>query len=353
MAFLYEGLMYVVDYLTFLLCLTVFRDVAEIDNIYYIQGGLLILLDKVILFLIVLMIRKAVGDYKTGIIKDSEWLKFIFFPIYTICTIVGMIFVLGTSNFQNKNIIFFVIAFGLVGMNVIVFYLISDIMKREKQIYEDRIFRLQMKNQTEMYYSISENLEIQRKKAHEYKNQLVCIKSLLKRNKANEVNDYINRIRDELKKEADSISTNHVIVDAILNTKYSEMLEKNIAFTFYTNDLSQLTISDEDIVAILSNILNNAIEACEKCHEKSSIKLKFVIEKTGTIISVKNTYKSELIKRDGIFWTTKNEEDNHEIGIRNIASIVEKYGGSYTTKSVDGEFYFSILIPQDGRVVRC
>lgn len=348
-AFLYEGIIFIVDYLTFLLCVTVFRDVAEIDNIYYIQGGLLVLLDKIILFFIVLMVRKVVGGYEVEIMKDSEWLKFIVFPIYTICTIVGMIFVLGVPNSQNKNIIFFVIAFGLVGMNIVVFYLISDIMKREHQIYEDRIFRLQMKNQTKMYYSISENLERQRKKTHEYKNQLVCIKSLLNRDKVKEANNYINKIGDVLETELDSISTNHVIVDAILNTKYSEMMEKNIVFAFRINDLSKLILSDEDIVVILSNLLNNAIESCEKCYENRVIKLKFVIEKNVTIISVKNTYETELIKHDGIFLTTKNEDADHGIGICNIANVVEKYGGSYVIKSDDGEFYFSILIPQNGK----
>lgn len=348
MAFLYEGLIFVVDYLNFLLCATVFKDFAEIDNIYYIQGGLLVLLDKIILFLIVLIIRKAVGNYEIEIMKDSDWVKFIFFPIYTICTIVGMIFVLGGPNPQNEDIIFFVIAFGLVGMNIVVFYLISDIMKRENEIYEDKIFRLQMKNQTEMYYSISENLEKQRKKSHEYKNQLVCIKSLLKRNKIKEVNSYINQIGDVLETESDSISTNHVIVDAILNTKYDEMMEKDIIFAFRINDLSQLMVSDEDIVVILSNLLNNAIEACEKCREKKVIKLKFVIEKNMTIISVKNTYENALVKHDGKFLTTKNEQDDHGIGICNITNVIEKYGGSYVIKPDDGEFYFSIIIPQNG-----
>lgn len=350
MAFLYEGIMFVVDYITFLLCVTVFKDVADIDNIYYVQGGLLVLLDKVLLFLIVLIIRKAVGDYEIGIMKDSEWLKFIFFPIYTICTIVGMIFVLGAPNPENRDIVFFVIAFGLVGMNIVVFYLISDIMKREKMIYDDHIFRLQMKNQTEMYYSISENLERQRKKTHEYRNQLVCIDSLLRRNKLKELKEYINQIGNVLEIETDSISTNHVIVDAILNTKYSEMMEKNIVFVFRINDLSKLIVSDEDIVVILSNLLNNAIEACEKCSTRKIIKMKFVIEKNTTIISVRNTYENVLVKQDGMFLTTKNEGDDHGIGISNIANVIEKYGGSYVIKPDEGEFYFSIIIPQNGNI---
>lgn len=49
-----------------------------------------------------------------------------------------------------------------------------------------------------------------------------------------------------------------------------------------------------------------------------------------------------------MFLTTKNEEDDHGIGISNIASVIEKYDGSYVIKADDGEFYFSIIIPQNG-----
>lgn len=38
---------------------------------------------------------------------------------------------------------------------------------------------------------------------------------------------------------------------------------------------------------ILANLLNNAIEACEKCEEKKTIKLKFVIEENLIVLSVK------------------------------------------------------------------
>ena len=53
------------------------------------------------------------------------------------------------------------------------------------------------------------------------------------------------------------------------------------------NDLSKIVIEDEDLVVILANLLNNAIEACEKCEEKKTIKLKFVIEENLIVLSVK------------------------------------------------------------------
>ncbi len=346
LSFLYEGMMFAVDYLTYLLCISLFPGITEANSNYFLQGGLFVLLDKILLFCIIIFIRWAVFAGETGRMRDSQWLKFIFFPIYTICTIAGMVYVLENPQVQNKDRIFFVIAFGLVGMNILVFYLLDDIMKRESERYEERIFRLQVKNQMKMYYSMSEDLKRQRKKAHEYKNQLVCIQSMLDRDQIREAGQYIEQLGNGIKAGSDNICTHHVVVDAILNAKYEEMTEKDIVFVFRLDNLSGLQISDEDLVVLLSNLLNNAIEACEKCGEKKIIRLKFVMEPNAVVLAVKNTYENALIRQDGMLHTTKGEEEEHGIGISNIVHVVEKYGGSYVIKPEDGEFLFSIFIPR-------
>ncbi|MGP1433391.1 MAG: ATP-binding protein [Catonella sp.] len=137
-----------------------------------------------------------------------------------------------------------------------------------------------------------------------------------------------------------------MIVDAILNSKYKDTLEKGIIFIFQLNDLSKINISDEDIVVILSNLLSNAIEACEKYSGKKIIKLKFVQEGDNIIISVKNTYNGKLGIKDGEIQTSKLYEiDEHGIGIKNIIDVIEKYQGSYTIQNDKEEFYFSIMLP--------
>lgn len=346
LSLLFEGILFLVDYFTFLLSRTIFKDIVGIDDMNCIQGVLLILLGKGLLFAVVIMVNRGIGRHSKESLGDEEWLGFIFFPIFTICTIAAMISVLGKPRMQSRDMIYFIIAFGLVGMNIVVFHLINDILKREEKIHEDEMFRLQVKNQTQMYYSISENFEKQRRKTHEYKNQMLCVSSLLQKKRYDEVEKYIGNINKELNFELDCIRTNHVIVDAILNTKYREMIEKNIIFVFRINDLSNLIVSDEHIVVILSNLLNNSIEACEKCKGRRVIKLKFVIEDDGVVLSVKNSYESPLIFLDGKYQTTKNEYDEHGIGIHNIIHVIEQYRGSYVIRPDDGEFFFSIFIPQ-------
>ena len=92
-----------------------------------------------------------------------------FFPIFTIFTIIALIATSGNMKNQNQESVFLVIALCLAGMNIIVFYLMNAIVKREIKIRESRIFQMEVKNQTDMYRSISENLIKQRKRTHEYK----------------------------------------------------------------------------------------------------------------------------------------------------------------------------------------
>jgi sensor histidine kinase regulating citrate/malate metabolism len=224
--------------------------------------------------------------------------------------------------------------------------LIDDIVERETKLHENKLFQMQVKNQSEMYRAISENFDNQKKKTHEFKNQIICIESLLGKKQYSELEKYVKGIYGELNKELDAINTNNVIVNAILNTKYQEASSKGIVFVFRVNDLSDIKIEDEDVVIILSNLLNNAIEACEKCADNKVIKLKFVKEDDMVIIAVKNTFNHQLNYENGEIKSTKLENPfEHGIGIKNIIKVIEKYSGSYVIDNNNQEFYFSIIIP--------
>lgn len=113
---------------------------------------------------------------------DTEWIRFLFFPVFTIAAISAMLSVFGYVQTIKQANLLCIIAFGMVGMNIIVFYLINDIFEREMQMHENKVFQIQAKNQLAMYRSISENFDVQQRKTHEYKNQIACIEALLGKN---------------------------------------------------------------------------------------------------------------------------------------------------------------------------
>lgn len=314
LSLLFQALLLSVDYFTLWINVSLFHSVAEINESHFVGGSLITVLAKIILFLVVLLIRKKIGGESSDVLRSTDWLRFIFFPLFTIF--------------------------------IVVFYMINDILKREIKIRENEVFQLKARNQTDMYRSISENFVKQRKKTHEYKNQIMCIESLIEMENYDELKDYVRSISGNLSTELDYIKTNNVIIDAILNSKYKETLDKGIVFIFQINDLSGIKMRDEDIVVILSNLLNNAIEACEKCSGKKVMKMKLVKEKDNIIISVKNTYDGKLNIKDGEIQTSKKYEiDEHGVGIKNIIEVITKYQGSYAIRNENNEFYFSVILP--------
>ncbi len=229
-------------------------------------------------------------------------------------------------------------------MNIVVFSLINDIVKREVQITDNRLLLERVKSETGMYRTMSENYDKQKKREHEYKNQLALIAALASENRADEIQRYLKKYNDEYMQHVDFIDTNNVIVNAILNSKYQETRKKGIVFVVKVNDLSNLEIKDEDIVLMLSNLLNNAIEACEKS-ENPLIKMKFVKEEYQIVLSVVNTFSGNLVMAGNKYLTTKTEEaDRHGIGLENIRDTVKKYDGSCVIKHDENYFKVAILI---------
>ncbi|MBD5535926.1 MAG: GHKL domain-containing protein [Lachnospiraceae bacterium] len=346
LAILFDGLLLAMDSLVFLIMSWLSLDMKISDQQHAIASVLAYLLVKVILFFLILVIRKRFAKKSMEKMLDTEWLRFLFFPIFTIAAISAMLSVFEYVQTVEQANLLAIIAFGMVGMNILVFYLINDIVEREIKMHENKVFQIQAKNQLEMYRSISENFDNQKRRTHEYKNQISCIESLLNKKQYSILEEYIKKIYGSLNDEPDAINTNNVIVNAILNTKYQEADSKGIVFVFRVNDLSELKIKDEDVVTVLSNLLNNAIEACETCEDRKIIKFKFVIEDDMTIIAVKNTFNYDIIYENGEIKSTKTlNVDEHGVGIKNVLKIVEKYDGSYVIEDKNKEFFFSIIIP--------
>lgn len=347
LAILFDAVLLAMDYLIYLINRWFSLGSELLGRQYQVGRVLVSLLAKIILFFLILIIRKWFEKKSMEMMSDTEWLRFLFFPLFTIATISAMLSVFGYVQTVEQANLLFVIAFGMVGMNIVVFYLINDVVKREAQMHENKVFQIQAKNQLEMYRSISENFDNQKRKTHEYKNQISCIESLLDKKQYSKLEEYVKEIYGSLNNEPDAINTNNVIVNAILNSKYQETEAKGIVFVFRVNDLSELNMKDEDVVIILANLLNNAIEACETCEDKKVIRFKFVKEDDMIIIAVKNTFNYDVIYENGEIKSTKTTNvDEHGVGIKNVLKIIEKYGGSYAIEDKNKEFFFSIIIPK-------
>ena len=112
------------------------------------------------------------------------------------------------------------------------------------------------------------------------------------------------------------------------------------------DDLRNLSVSESDIVTILSNILDNAIEATEKCNTKKMVVLQISKHDQERLLFIdsSNTCLQESLV-EGKRYTTKDDKVNHGYGISNIKYVVEKNNGECIIDQKDGLFRIIITIP--------
>lgn len=343
-AFLFQCVLLIIDYVTyqFIIILMQEIDLRDVGNI--VASRLFVIIGKTVLFFCVLTIKRLFKRRRGVHVIETDWIRFAFCPVFTILASVAMIVAFNDIDDIRQADVLYVIAFGLVVMNIFIYFLVDDIIERERRLAEYELADAQSKTQIDIYNTLSLGLERQRQYAHEFKNHMICIESLIKENDYDTLKEYIAEIGETSYDINKVIDTNNVIVNTILNEKYNEMIDKGIVFVFKINDLSGIFIENEDLVVILSNLLNNAIEACEKCEKEKHIKLKFLTEDNLLILSVKNTIGEAVIYENGEYKTSKLfYKDEHGLGIKNIIRTVEKYGGTYTIKVTDNEFYFAIM----------
>lgn len=104
-------------------------------------------------------------------------------------------------------------------------------------------------------------------------------------------------------------------------------------------------VTDVDLVIILANCLDNAIEAIEKIDQPALKKIKVVImsEKAGILIMVENPVLEELDLNK--LETKKNEKENHGFGMQKMKDTVQKYGGSFQVEIKEQRFIVKIFLP--------
>ena len=141
---LYQGLCFVTDCIswTFLNC--VFASAGQ----EYLQSTnlqmFMAILSQILLFCILLIIKKCFIKQNTAILTGMQWIRITIFPIFTIITIISILIYFNMSSSEEQKNVLLCIAFGMLIMNILVFYLIGDILEGEEKLRKEVLFRLRV-----------------------------------------------------------------------------------------------------------------------------------------------------------------------------------------------------------------
>ena len=298
---------------------------------------------QLVIFLIVMVINTV---FRKGVLTNLDirgWITFALYPLFTIIAVIVLVFSVDKKTVGDIYIGIVILTTGMFILSILIFMLIDNVVRRESVIHEKEIMLEQTEHLNQMYRSLSDEREKQKARSHDYMNHLNVMLMLAREGK---VDEQIHYIEEQLGKEVQSvdiIDTGNTLINAVLNIKYLEAKEKGIIIPFIADNLKGIKISDSDLVTILTNILDNAIEAVQQCDEKRIV-FKIIKDSDTLIIDSSNTYAGK-IPDDEAFRTTKSDKKNHGFGLANIKNTVEANNGNCFIDTEGGIFHISITLP--------
>ena len=107
----------------------------------------------------------------------------------------------------------------------------------------------------------------------------------------------------------------------------------------------QPEITDEEACALLGNLWDNAIEACDRTQEKEPwIDFQMHIRPGKFLIEISNPYQEVLKDESGNLRSVKKEKGIHGIGMKTIRDIAERYHGHFSCILYDHVFKVEVMI---------
>lgn len=278
-----------------------------------------------ILFLVALfVIWSVINKKRTQEFNAKDLVKYSVFPIFSISFIVVIgIYSKGSELTQNVISIYTYLAIMLLVINVYLFWLLQIDSEVKLLKEKNEFFEMYANDLTGLYEQIREEHSRIESIEHEYKNHMVVINSLASSGKTDELLAYLCK-DNELPSKVDILDCGNSVVSALFNAKYSEASRKGITVRFDIGSLKDVSIKDTDLVVMISNLFNNAIEACECC-EKKIIDIKMTYSGNMFYVSFSNTYDSKQVHEG--YKSSKKDQVKHGYGLPNVRSIVNRYDG--------------------------
>lgn len=222
--------------------------------------------------------------------------------------------------------------------------MVDDAEAQEKNLLYEQEFEL-MNKQTEEREAYDADMGRLR---HDMKNHMESLLGMARENDMGQMEEYIKdmlQVTSDCRPNDVSRSGN-IIVDSLVNAKCDLARKEGIEFDAAVFLPAVLPFRGGHLTIIFGNLLDNALEACQKVQEeKRYIALSASYEKGVLMVSVINPYHDTLKKgHSGRYSTTKADAENHGMGLSSVEQAVETYQGQIIAEGKDGIFRVSLVM---------
>ncbi len=309
---------------------------------YYFIGGSI---SQLIIFIVIIILRRITRKDNYGVLKTGEWVIITVLPFLTICIGLGIFYAFNREINEVQMTVLSAVVLGILVINLSQYFLVRNLAHKEASIRVTRIITERAKNTNKLYDQLAEERELQRARNHDTIKLLTTAVNMAHESGCKELYDFLSENLEITENSSDVFDCGNPVINALINTKYNEARHKDIPVNYSLDDLSKVNLSNADLISVISNMLDNAIEASEKC-EKSARYIRFttLTDDKTLFIGCENTYEGSVVMSDKGIQSNKRE-DGHGYGLLNIKETAHKNHGQCLIDYDKSTFKVAVTIP--------
>ena len=319
--------------------------ISEIETDTVFKTILILLTHILDIFLFGHLVKRI--SKKNYSIKQIDFMTFIIIPIMCISLIVCCINIIEVrDNDIELLIILFIISLITVAISIIYGVMFSRI-SRDNQLKTEYLLTQQKMNLYEdSVIKSGKQIEKMSKIKHDMKNYLLSIGNLLDNSKYEEAQTLCTEMSETLQRVYTPINTENILLNAIVNVELDKAESENIDFKVEISDYLSEFSGNSDIISIIGNICDNAIEYLKtQPRELRIMTLKIArAEEDYSAIVCRNKISGSILENNSMLETSKNDKSNHGKGTNIVKEICEKYNGNVSYTEENGYFIVKILL---------
>lgn len=293
-----------------------------------------------LLYMVVLIVRNFRNMHKGEILPFSYWLITVMLPVVSLY----LFFLICVNSSLNM--------FQLVSctsaiflLNILVVFLYDHLVAVFRIEKEKETLELQNKYQThqlELMHQAGEQVRAQR---HDFKKHISMLSNMCRNERWEDMTRYLEELAANNILQQTYVESGNYVIDSILNYKIQEALSEKISVEANIQIPQELSLSVYDMTTVLTNLLDNSMEAVKKTEQKTiTVTVKY---RSGLLqIKTGNPYIGE-VRRDstGKFLTSKTEKENHGYGLSIVRHLVEERGGRIEIRTNRQYFEVDVVLP--------
>lgn len=315
-------------------------DLAQKRNIIRF---LVLIISKFLLFILTRTLIK-IKNKNSYMLSFAEWI--VMSVIFAITMFLEMELAKFSIDNNSDDKFIIISAVCLIIINILIYVIMIQMSRKNAENTILLIDKMQLWSYKNQFAEIQKKYDELRKLRHDMKNHLQCILMLIDDNDSKQAKEYISDIiGTKLEFTFEYLNTGNKIVDAVANTKLAQCKNEDIETIIRTSDFS-LDIDETDICIILSNLFDNAIEACRKSDSNRLIYFEISKKKSYVNIIIKNKINNSVLQTNPQMTTTKENKNFHGIGIKSIKNIINKYDGMIDFYEENNCFCVDVWIPE-------